>query len=251
MECPDPLSVVIPAYNEARRLGRSIQSIESYAAHRPQMRIELIIVDDGSTDGTAELARGHSGATLEVRVLVNERNRGKGYSVRRGMLEARGQALLMCDADMSTPIEQVDKLLPHLGAEVGVVIGSRDVAGAVLDPPQGPVRRFIHWSFGVVRRRILLPDIRDSQCGFKLFTRPAAQEIFAREITDGYAFDCEVLGLARAMGHGIREVGVVWRNDPDSAVHLFRAAPTMLRDLLRIRRRLNREFGTHATAQRR
>jgi dolichyl-phosphate beta-glucosyltransferase len=253
MEAPVRLSIIIPAYNESHRLGRSLESVQRYAQGRAELEIEVLVVDDGSTDGTAQTAASHDAPPLKVRVLVNETNRGKGYSVRRGMLEAAGDVLLMCDADMSTPIEEVAKLLAVLGTEadtLGVVIGSRDVAGAVLDPPQGPLRRLIHWGFRLIRRRIMLPDILDSQCGFKLFTRQAARRIFAREITDGFAFDCEVLALARAMGYDIREVGLVWRNDPRSAVRLFRAAPAMLRDLLRIRRRLRREFAGGAVTPR-
>jgi dolichyl-phosphate beta-glucosyltransferase len=232
------LSVIIPAYNESQRLGRSLASIREFAAGRTQLAVEVIVVDDGSSDGTSRIAQEFDAVPAALKVLVNETNHGKGYSVHRGMLAAAGQALLMCDADMSTPVEEVEKLLPLLTGDVGVVIGSRDVPGAVLDPPQRPLRRFIHWAFGTIRRRIMLPDIRDSQCGFKLFTRDAARKIFSMETTEGYAFDCEVLGLARAMGYAIREVGVVWRNDPRSAVHLFYAAPAMLRDLLRIRRKL-------------
>ena len=237
------LSVIVPAYNESHRLGPSLASLRDYAAAQPHLWMEVIVVDDGSGDDTAAVARAFEARPAQLRVLVNHSNRGKGYSVRRGMLDAAGDVLLMCDADMSTPITEVEKLLPLLTDNVGVVIGSRDVPGAVLDPPQGPLRRLIHWGFRLVRRRILLPDILDSQCGFKLFTRRAARKIFPLQTAEGYAFDCEVLGLARAMGYGVCEAGVVWRNDPRSSVRLFRAAPAVLWSLVKIRRRLRREFG--------
>lgn len=256
MVAPVRLSVVIPAYNESHRLGGSLRSIRHYAQERWRGgAIEVIVVDDGSTDSTAEVVRRFEQGPLELKLLVSDSNRGKGHSVRRGMLEATGDVLLMCDADLSTPIEEIEKMLPLFdpgvgpGAEAearpggpGVVIGSRAMPGAVLDPPQGPLRHLIHHAFRAIRRRIMLPDILDTQCGFKAFTRQAAREIFPLQRAAGYAFDCEVLGLASALGLGIREVGVVWRNDPRSAVRLFRDGPAVLWSLLKIRRRLKKEF---------
>jgi dolichyl-phosphate beta-glucosyltransferase len=241
------LSVIIPCYNESHRLGRSLELVRAYA-ERSNRAVEVIVVDDGSNDGTADLARGFPAAPMVLRVLVSQANRGKGYSVRMGMQQATGEVLLMCDADMSTPIDEVEKLLAQLVAGADVAIGSRDMPDSRLDPPQGPLRRLLNGAFRLVRRSILLPDIRDSQCGFKAFKRQAADHIFARQTADGFAFDCEVLGLARALGCEIREVGVIWRNDPRSTLKVWRDGPRMLLELLRIRRRL-RQFSPTSTRE--
>lgn len=231
------ISVIVPAYNERRRLPQSLQAIRAYA-ERSGRTIEVVVVDDGSTDGTADLAAEHAADPLAVRVLRNDGNRGKGYSVRRGMIEAGGDVLLLSDADLSTPIEELDKLLPWMDAGYEVVIGSRAMAESVLDPPQPFFRRLLGRTFGKVRRAIILPDIWDTQCGFKLFRRDAAHAVFPEQQADGFAFDCEVLGLARKMGYRIREVGVTWRDDRDSKVRPVRDSLAILLSLLRIRRRL-------------
>jgi dolichyl-phosphate beta-glucosyltransferase len=225
------LSIVIPAFNEVHRLGATLEAIRQYAL-RSGRTCQVIVVDDGSRDGTADIVRGLQADPLQLRLLVNPVNRGKGYAVRQGMLAVGGDAILMCDADLSTPIEEVEKLAAWLERGYEVVIGSRDLADSFLDPPQPLGRRLLAWGFRAIRRRLLLPAIRDTQCGFKLFTRPAAAAIFARQTIDGWLFDCEVLGLAERLGYRIREVGVVWRNRPETRVHagreLYRALPTLL-----------------------
>lgn len=231
------LSVVIPAYNEARRIGSTLRRIRDYAAAAPG-RWELVVVDDGSVDGTAQVVQRLEPGRLAVRLLVNPANRGKGYSVRRGMRAAAGDRLLLSDADLSTPIEEVAKLLPWLERGYDVVIGSRDLPDSVLDPPQPLPRRLAAWAFRGLRRRLLLPEVRDTQCGFKLFTRPAAEAVFGRATVDGWLFDCEVLGLAVRLGYRVREVGVVWRNHPHTRVNAVREAARAVPTLLAIRRRL-------------
>lgn len=236
------LSIVIPAYNERRRLGSSLERIRDYA-RRSETRIEIVVVDDGSTDGTAELVRKVAEAddTLaRVSVLVNAINRGKGFSVRRGMLQARGDVVLMCDADESAPIEQVDVLWRWLDRGFEVVIGSRDAPDAVLDPPQPILRRWMAWTFRFIRRGVLLRRFSDTQCGFKLFRADAAREIFTRQTIDGWLFDCEVLGLAERLGYRIKELGITWGAHPDSRVRPIRDGLRALRDLLVLRRRLSR-----------
>ena len=236
------LSIVIPAYNERRRLGPTLERIRDYA-RRSEMRIEIVVVDDGSTDGTAELVQAFADeddAFIGVRLLVNPINRGKGYSVRRGMLHARGEIVLMCDADESAPIEQVDVLRPWLDRGFEVVIGSRDAPDAVLDPPPPVLRRWMAWTFRFIRRGVLLGRFSDTQCGFKLFRGDAARAIFTRQTIDGWLFDCEVLGLAERLGYRIKELGITWRAHPDSHVRPIRDGMRALRDLLIIRRRLSR-----------
>lgn len=236
---PPTLSIVIPAYNEAGRLGRTLERIRDYAATAGQTW-ELILVDDGSRDGTAEVARGFMKPPLILQLLVNDANRGKGHSVRRGMLAATGDPVLMCDADLSAPIEQLATLRPWLDEGYDVVIGSRDMPDSRLDPPQPPVRRWLAWGLRAIRQRLLLPHVRDTQCGFKLFRRAVAAAIFARQTEDGWLFDCEVLALADRLGYRIKEVGITWRNDPDSRVRVLPETLRALPTLLAIRRRISR-----------
>lgn len=231
------ISIVIPAFNEARRLGGTLDRVRAYAAERGGIR-EVIVVDDGSTDGTGGIPQLHAEGAGRVLVLRNDRNRGKGYSVRRGVEAAQGDLVLMCDADLATPIEEVEKLAPWIDRGYDVVIGSRDQPESRLDPPQPLGRRLASWGLRAVRQRLMLPALRDTQCGFKLFTRRAAREAFSRLRDEGWLFDCEVLGIAERLGYRIREVGVVWRDGGDSRVKLWSALWRSIPELLAIRRRL-------------
>lgn len=208
------------------------------------MNIEVIVVDDGSTDGTAGLVESLEATPLRLRVLRNERNRGKGFSVRRGMLEAQGEFLLMSDADFSTPIQEVEKLLPWFERGFDVVIGSRRMPESLLRPAQPLYRRVMDRVFRAYRRRIMLPEIRDTQCGFKCFRREAGRRIFENVTTDGFAFDCEALGLAVKMGFRIQEIGVIWCNDPDTRVRWWNDSFRMAYGLLKIRKRLKKLTST-------
>ncbi len=249
-DAPPALSIVIPAFNEAGRIVSTLEEITSSAAVAGS-RFEVLVVDDGSTDATvkraaefasalaASLAEDSSSATGQacaIHVIPGGRHRGKGHAVRRGVLAARGEVILICDADLSTPLDQIDRLRPWLDRGFDVVIGSRRMDDSVLDPPQPRHRRVMDTVFRIIRRRCLLPDIRDTQCGFKCFSRDAAQAIFARATLNGFVFDCEVLALARRLGYRIKEVGVLWKNDPDSRVRPIRDAIAMLLGLWRIRR---------------
>lgn len=233
------LSIVIPAYNEARRLGGTLERIRDHAV-RLGRTCEIIVVDDGSTDGTADLVRGFAAGPAALRLLTNRANRGKGSAVRQGMLAATGDVLLMCDADLSTPIEELDRLRPWLSAGYDIVIGSRDLAESRLDPPQPWPRRRLATLFRTLRRRLVLPDVLDTQCGFKLFRRDVAHAVFAQQELDGWLFDCEVLALAARAGYRIKEVGVTWRHVPPSRVRVFRMMLTAVPTLLTIRRRVGR-----------
>ena len=231
------LSIVIPAYNEERRIGAALRIVRQYA-QRTGRAVELIVVDDGSRDATVRLVREFEAGPLVIRLLVNERNRGKGYSVKRGMLEATGDRRLMSDTDFSTPIDELAKLEPWIAKGFDVVIASRSLPDSQVDPPQP----FHRWLMGqvmiLVRGSMMLRGLRDTQCGFKLFTAAAARRVFERQTIDGFAFDVEVLAIAEKLGLKIKEIGVIWRNDPDSKVRPIKDSLRVLKALVAIRRRL-------------
>jgi dolichyl-phosphate beta-glucosyltransferase len=221
------LSIVIPAFNEAERLPRTLDRLAAHFAGRTDH--EVLVVDDGSRDDTAARAEA-AGAT----VLRNEANRGKGYSVRRGMLAARGRRRLMTDADLSTPIEELGRLAARMDEGYDVVIGSRALPGSRIEVHQPWYRENMGRLFNLFVRTLVVPGIHDTQCGFKLFSAEAANAVFSAARLDGFSFDVEALFLAARRGCRIAEVPVLWRNDAASRVSLrrgFLAFP----DLLRIR----------------
>ncbi len=225
------LAVVIPAYNEAERLPRTLQRVLTYLKARGGAH-EVIVVDDGSRDGTAEKAREAGGPG--VTVVSNDGNRGKGYSVRRGMLLARGARRLMTDADLSTPIEDVEKLLASMDGGHDVVIASRRAAGANVEVHQPLFRELSGQVFNLCVQLLIVPGLKDTQCGFKLFTAQAAQDVFGAALLDGFSFDVEALFLARKRGYRIAEVPVTWRNDAATRVRTSQGILAFL-DLARIR----------------
>jgi dolichyl-phosphate beta-glucosyltransferase len=233
------LSVVVPVYNESHRLPATLERVAAYLGRRDQT-FEVLVVDDGSTDGTTEAARAAIRRLgIHGQVLRHEPNRGKGASVRRGMLAARGQQVLFTDADLSTPIEEIERLEAALGAGAQVAIGSRAIDRSTVEKRQSRLRDGLGRVFNLVVRAAVLPGIRDSQCGFKLFTGGVVEPIFSRQRIDGFGFDVEALAIARLLGYSIAEVPVRWINDPDSRVGLLQGARAFL-DPLRVRVRLSR-----------
>jgi dolichyl-phosphate beta-glucosyltransferase len=222
------LSVVVPAYNEALRLPRTLARLGEWLAGSG-LDHEVIVVDDGSRDATSGVARA-GGAT----VLRHEPNRGKGYAVRRGMLAARGARRLMTDADLSTPVEELPKLMAAIERGFGVAIGSRALDTSRVEVHQPLYREAMGRAFNLLVRALLLPGLRDTQCGFKLFTAAAAAAAFGDARLDGFSYDVESLFLARRRGFLVAEVGVVWRNDAATRVGLGGGGAAFL-DLLRIR----------------
>ncbi|MGI8908377.1 MAG: dolichyl-phosphate beta-glucosyltransferase [Candidatus Sumerlaeaceae bacterium] len=214
------LSVVVPAYNEEKRLGDSMPVILAYLDAQPYTW-ELVIVDDGSSDRTSEIAQSvakhHS-----VRVLRNEPNQGKGYSIRRGMLEARGNFRLFSDADLSTPIEELSKFWTYIDQGYDVVIGSRALPDSDLAVRQPASRELAGRVFNAAVQTLLVPGLLDTQCGFKLFSARAAEAIFPQQTLKGFAFDVEVLMLARKFGFRIKEAPVRWVDAPGSKVSTWR-----------------------------
>jgi dolichyl-phosphate beta-glucosyltransferase len=228
------LSVVIPAFNEERRLPETLATILAYLRARGRT-FEVVVVDDGSTDRTVEVA-GQAGA--EIRVLKNPGNRGKGYSVRNGMLDARGEWRLMSDADLSTPIEELSSLEVAVAAGADIAIASRAVSGAKVEKRQSILRESSGRFFNLIVRWLHLPEIKDTQCGFKLFSAAAAEAAFRDSKLDGFAFDVEALILAKKAGFRISEVAVTWRNDEQSRVSFGRGLSAFV-DLFQLRFRRN------------
>lgn len=225
------LSVVIPAYNEESRLGATLDAIAAYLGER-DFSHELIVVDDGSTDGTAEVAEPRPA----VRLLRNEVNRGKGYSVRRGMQEARGELILFADADNSTPIEELAKLLAAVEQGADIAIGSRGLPESVLEVRQPAYREYMGRLFNLLVRALTGLAFRDTQCGFKLLRRDAARELASRQTLDGWAFDVELLHLAvRKRGYTVTEVPVRWINSPRTTLNAATDSLGMLREVLRVK----------------
>lgn len=224
------LSIVIPAYNEESRLATTLERISEYLATRAPGFAEILVVDDGSRDRTAEVAAAFS----NVRVLHNPGNRGKGYSVRHGMLEARGEWTLFTDADLSTPIAELEKLWEAAREGAAVAIGSRALDRTLIGVHQPYLRETSGRIFNLFMRLVTGLPFTDTQCGFKLFRSCAARKIFARQSLDGFGFDVEVLFIARRLGYSVAEVPVRWNDVAGTKVSLVRGVKAFL-DPLRIR----------------
>ena len=200
----------------------------------------MIVVDDGSIDRTSQVGAEFISLESNLKLLQNDHNRGKGYSIRRGVVEARGSVIGFMDADYKTPVEETEKILPWLDKGYEVVIGSRGLKQSQVENPQPFYRRWGSRLFGIFMHALVeLPDIVDTQCGFKFFTREAADEIFCHQKVDGYMFDVEILCLAQRLGYRIKEVPIRWMNDPDSRLQLIRGNLRNLKELLQIRASLN------------
>jgi dolichyl-phosphate beta-glucosyltransferase len=223
-------SVVLPAFNEASRLPAYLAEVVAYFEGRAEP-YEVVVADDGSSDGTAETAASLARAHPAVRVLRSDRNEGKGAAVRRGMLAARGQRRLFADADGATPIVELKRLEAALAAGAQVAIGSRAPLDASVSVVARRHRVLAGRVFGWIVRRLGLTPVRDSQCGFKAFTADAAIDLFGRLRTRGFAFDVELLLLAHRAGYRVAEVAVNWADQPGSKVGVAANGPRMLWDV--------------------
>ncbi len=232
----ESLSIVVPAYNESARLPASLRTVCDWMTERG-VQGEIIVVDDGSKDDTVALASAFAHADDRVSVVCQPANRGKGAAVRRGVEVARERWVLFTDADLSTPIEEVEKLAEAAAAGADVVIGSRDVSDSQIEQHQPWYREAMGRTFNRIVQTLAVPGITDTQCGFKLFSREAARRCFGHQTIDRFAFDVEVLFLARHFGYRIAEVGVRWRNDERTTVDPVRDAARMFVDVARIRLR--------------
>ena len=219
------LSIVIPAYNEEARLPATLERVLDYLEGKQFPFAEIVVVDDGSVDATASLVerceRDHPG----VRLVRNPGNRGKGFTVRHGALESKGEWILTTDADLSAPIGELDKLIDAAEREdAKVAIGSRAVDRSLVGVHQSEFREFAGRVFNLLMRVVTGLQFRDTQCGFKLFEAAAAREIFSRQILEGFSFDVEDLVIAKVLGHKAIEVPVVWNNVAGTKVSAFNGA---------------------------
>ena len=227
------LSVIIPAYNEAKRLPLTLIDVDKNLS-KEDYSYEILVVDDGSTDATAELTRRFIPLIKNLKLITQAKNLGKGAAVRLGMREAKGTIRLFLDADNSVSVSQFNKMLPPFKEGYEAVIGSRNVRGAVLLPPQPIHRRVLGRLGSLWVRALLLPDISDSQCGFKAFTEEAAAKFFPLGRIDRWGFDIELLALAKQEGVKVKEVPVAWSDNYFSHVSVI-DYPKVLWETLKIR----------------
>ncbi|MFW6282989.1 MAG: dolichyl-phosphate beta-glucosyltransferase [Minisyncoccales bacterium] len=228
------LSVVIPSYNEAERLPSTLKDIDNYLK-KVDYNYEIIVVSDGSTDKTAQKIRELMKEINNLRLIDRKENKGKGYTIRQGLLESKGEYRLFTDADNSTSIDQVEKIWPEFKDGADIVIGSRDIEGAKLVPPQPWWRQRVGDIFNLMVQTTLgLWGIWDTQCGFKAFKKEVVETILPKCRIDGFAFDPEILILARKEDFKIKEIPIEWKNDPDSKVG-FSSMFKMGKDLFKIR----------------
>jgi dolichyl-phosphate beta-glucosyltransferase len=228
------LSIVIPAYNESRRLPATLAAIAEYL-ELTDASAEVIVVDDGSSDNTAQAARSVPGKGMPPKVIGFEGNRGKGAAVKEGMLAAKGDYVLFMDADNSTHITEVEKLLPVAEAGTPVVVGSRYLDEDSIKLKQPWYRVWISRNGNRLIRYTILPGVIDTQCGFKLFSREAAQAIANKLTMERFSFDIELLVVAQQLGYGITEVAVNWYDTPGTRLRPIRSALRTLKDLVVIK----------------
>lgn len=229
---PPFLSIVIPAHNEESRLPGTLPQVRAFLDSRPYSS-ELIVVDSGSSDATAVIARQFASDDPTMQVLTVDRP-GKGLAVKRGMLAASGQYRFICDADLSMPIEQVDRFLPPQLTGVDIAIASREVPGAVRYH-EPAYRHLVGRAFNTLVRLLAIPGIDDTQCGFKCFAGPVADDVFAVQTLQGWTFDVELLFVAQRRGYRIVEIPIPWYFNPGSRVRIMPDSVAMFTDLFRIR----------------
>jgi dolichyl-phosphate beta-glucosyltransferase len=228
------LSVVIPSFNEEQRLPRTIEAIERYLEAK-QIRYELILVDDGSADGTRLIMDKAAERNSSVLVEALPRNRGKGRAIATGVAAAKAPEILVTDADLSTPIEELEKLQAALENGAGVAIGSRSVKGSRVEISQPIYRQLMGKTFNLIVQALLLPGIWDTQCGFKLFRADVAHAAFAGLTSERFGYDPEVLYRAKKHGVKIAEVPVIWRNSAPTKVNAMSSSLDMLKDVVKVR----------------
>jgi dolichyl-phosphate beta-glucosyltransferase len=232
------LSVIIPAFNEEKRLPKTLSAINEYLRLQ-NYSYEIIVVASGSTDSTPKIVETLKGKIKGLEMVFEKESFGKGHAVIKGMEKASGKYRIFTDADNSTSINQVEKMWPWFEKGFDIVIGSRDIAGAVLDPPQPFLRKMILGKGFRILTQLICGTwrIKDTQCGFKGFSRKAAEDIFPKCRIHGFAFDPEILVIGKKYGYRIKEIPIYWKNDLESKVK-FKSIAEMFFELLKIRRNL-------------
>jgi len=234
LSSPRSISIVIPAYNESARLNSTLNRVLDFVRQQA-WDAEVLVVDDGSADNTAEIVRAYAQKDAIVRLLQNPGNRGKGYSVRNGVLNAAGDIVLFTDADLSAPIEEAPKLLQALADGADVAIGSRWARSELQTRRQSVARQVLGRIFNLLARGLLQLNFKDTQCGFKAFRREAARAVFPLQQIDRWGFDPEILFLAQKQGYRVVEVPVVWAHDDRTRINPIADGSRMVADMLRIR----------------
>lgn len=240
------VSLVIPAYNEGKRLKDSLITIQKYIIEKPYS-VEIIIVDDGSQDETVAVANSYLNGKFAHSILSSSKNRGKGYAVKKGMLTAKGKYVVFMDADLSTPIDELEVFLKELEGGSDVVIGTRKNKEASVKKRQPLYRELLGKGFTLLSNILLVRDISDFTCGFKGFSREVGQDIFRRQLIPNWSFDAEILFLARKLGYGIKEVPVTWFDAEGTKVRLWRDVIWSLFGIFQIR--ANYLLGTYKVSQ--
>lgn len=223
------ITVIIPAYNEERRLGNTLKKIIRYLKEGG-FEYEIIVVDDGSKDNTVNIAQKFKA----VKVLKNKENKGKGYSVKRGVMESKKDLVLFSDSDLSTPIEELEKFIPYI-KDHDIIIGSRRMKDSDVRVKQPFYRTWAGKIFPIIVNIILVRNIRDTQCGFKLFKKDVAKKLFPMQRIFGFSFDAEILYLANKFKYKIKEIPVVWINSGNSKLNLIKDSFRMFQELLKIK----------------
>ena len=227
-------SIVIPAYNERARIIATLDSVVACLREK-QWDMEVIVVNDGSSDETASLVRDFARTAPEVRLMENPSNRGKGYSVRNGLLHAHGEVVMFSDADLSAPIEEAERLFAAIQGGADIAIGSRWLATSRQTHRQPLYRQVFGRCFNMLTRAIMRLPYADTQCGFKAFTREAAQTVFQLQTIERWGFDPEILFIARKRGYKVVEVPVSWAHDARSRISYLRDGLQMLKELAIVR----------------
>lgn len=228
-------SIVIPAFNEEKRLGPTLERTLAYFADRPETLLEVVVVDDGSTDKTAALISALQKRSERIRLLTHARNMGKGWAVRTGMLAAGGEFVLFMDADGSTDIAEIKKLAKALSNGADIAFGSRDTAGSEILKHQPVLREALGKLYNRIVQVLAVPGISDTQCGFKLFRKSAIEALFHRQTIQGWSFDVEILFLAQQLQYKVVEIPVQWTDVPGSRVRPVRDALKTLWEVARLR----------------
>ena len=226
------ISVVIPAFNEEKKLELSLQKIIQYLEKNFE-NYEILVIDDGSKDNTPEIIQKYK--EKKVRMIQNPKNMGKGFSVKLGMINTKYDPLLFTDADLATPIEETEKFLAAINEGYNVIIASRNLENSKIEVEQPKYRQVLGKGFPFIVKTFLIADFKDTQCGFKMFTKEAAKKIFPRQTIQGWAFDVEIIFIAQELGYKIKELPVTWVDKGDSKLSPIKDSFKMFNEIIKIK----------------